>query len=298
MSLDEDFQKSLSPKEKKKLLTEAIATVERDGFIVHKPQPANEPHLFDTSRVKGDRVRIAFISDTHFGSKYQQVTYLREFMNYAEKEAKVDCFIHGGDVTDGPIEAHRGAIHEMFTGTYDGQRAVAIEQWPQTKKHTYVIRGNHDEFYLKNAGGDIVSDICAARGFDYVGDTTAGARIEFGDVSVLVQHPHDGVGYALSYKLQRRIESLSPENRPSIYALGNYHKTCHLPAWRNTEGFLLPSFQSQSAWMASKGLASIVGGLIVEFGITGKGLAPALKTEWVLYREPIPEDWKVTAGLV
>ena len=73
--------------------------------------------------------------------------------------------------------------------------------------------------------------------------------------------------------------------------LGNYHKACHLPAYRNTEGFLLPSFQSQSAWMAGKGIASIVGGIILEFGIVTKGLAPSLTTEWVLYREPAEKDW-------
>lgn len=268
-----------------------VRLAEERGFVVHKPEPALDPIRFDTSRIKGKRVRVAFISDTHIGSKYQQVTYLREFMRYAERDAKVDCFIHGGDVVDGPFEAHRGAIHEMWTGTYDGQRAAAIEQLPQTKVPGHVIRGNHDEFFLKNAGGDIVGDICAARGFEYVGQTSSGALLEFGDVRVLVQHPHDGMSYALSYKLQKRIEALSPENRPHIIALGNYHKTAHLPAYRNTEGFLLPSFQSQSAWMASKGLASIIGGLIVEFGIATKGLAPSLKTEWVLYREPIKNDW-------
>jgi predicted phosphodiesterase len=282
------------PKTKKQLAVEreaAMRLLEEEGFLVHKPQPALDPVDFDTSRVRGDRVRVGFISDTHIGSKYQQITHLREFMRYAEKEAKVDCFIHGGDVVDGPIEAHRGAIHEMWTGTYDGQRAAAIELLPETKKKVYVIRGNHDEFYLKNAGGDIVGDICAARGFEYVGISTAGALIQFGDVRVLVQHPHDGMSYALSYKLQKRIEALAPENRPHILALGNYHKAAHLPNYRDTDGFLLPAFQSQSAWMASKALASIVGGLILEFGTITKGLAPSLKTEWVLFRDVLADDW-------
>lgn len=296
MSLDDDYQEfkdaTATPKERKDELKHALEVVEREGFVVHQPQPALDPVDFDTSRVRGSRVRVAFISDTHYGSKYVQKSYLREFMRYAEVEAKVHCFIHGGDMTDGPHEAHRGAIHEMYAATYDGQRAEAIEAFPKTRKPVFVIRGNHDEFYLKNAGGDIVGDICEARGFDYVGDTSAGALIQFGDVRVSVQHPHDGMSYALSYKLQKRIEALSPENKPHILALGNYHKTCHLPAYRNVEGLLLPSFQAQTAWMASKGIASIVGGLIVEFGISTKGLAPALKTEWVLYRETIKDDWK------
>jgi hypothetical protein len=268
----------------------AIAALERSGWVVHKPEPQAEIVEFDTSRIRGNRVRLGIVSDTHFGSKYQQVSYLREFMRYAARDRKVHGFIHGGDFTDGPFEAHRGAIHEMWTGTYDGQVAAAVDQFPETGKDTHVISGNHDEFYLKNAGGDIVRELVRRRpDLQYLGQSQG--YIRFGDVLVAVQHPHDGVGYALSYKLQRRIEGLSPENKPHILLLGNYHKACHLPAWRNVEGFLLPSFQSQSAWMASKGLPSVVGGVILEFGIVNKGLAPSLQVEWVLYREPIPNDF-------
>jgi predicted phosphodiesterase len=277
-------------KEQKQDLDDAMRAVEKAGFVVHKPEPATEATTFDTSRVKGDRVRVAFVSDTHIGSKYQQKTYLTEFMRYAAKVRKVDCFIHGGDATDGPFEAHRGAIHEMWTGTYDGQREAFIETYPETGKQTYIISGNHDEFFLGNAGGDIVQDVCRARSdLHYLGGSSG--YMHFGDVTVAVMHPHDGGAYALSYKLQKRIESLSSENRPDILALGNYHKAIHLPAYRNTEGFLLPAFQSQSGWMARKGIASIVGGLIVEFGIVNKGLAPSLQTEWVLYREVLENDW-------
>lgn len=289
--VDREQRRLKSPaKVAKEELAEAMRAVELAGFVVHKPEPATKPVVFDTSRIKGDRVRIAFVSDTHTGSKYQQKTYLTEFMRYAAKVRKVDCFIHGGDVTDGPFEAHRGAIHEMWTGTYDTQRDAVVETYPDTGKTTYAISGNHDEFYLGNAGGDIVKDICSRRAdMTYIGGSSGYVR--FGDVTVAVMHPHDGSSYALSYKLQKRVESLSPENKPNILALGNYHKVCHVPAYRNVEGFLLPAFQSQTGWMARKGLASIVGGLILEFGIVNKGLAPSLQTEWVLYREPLENDW-------
>jgi predicted phosphodiesterase len=295
MSLDDEFvefdaQRPKTKKEQAADLKHALAVIEREGFVVHKPEPAAEVVEFDTTRVKGDRVRIGIVSDTHAGSKYQQRTHLTEFMRYAAKVRKVDCFIHGGDATDGPFEAHRGAIHEMWTGTYDGQRDAFLSQYPDTGKTTYMISGNHDEFFLKNAGGDIVRDICDRRSdLAFLGNSQG--YIRFGDVLVAVMHPHDGGAYALSYKLQRRIEALSPENKPNVLLLGNYHKAIHLPAYRNTEGFLLPSFQSQSAWMAAKGIASIVGGIILEFGIATKGLAPSLMTEWVLYRETIESDW-------
>jgi hypothetical protein len=43
--------------------------------------------------------------------------------------------------------------------------------------------------------------------------------------------------------------------------------------------------------MVSKGLPSIIGGIILEFGSVPSGLAPSLLTEWVLERVPMEDDW-------
>jgi predicted phosphodiesterase len=279
------------PKTKKQIKEEldaALRLVEDSGYVAHKPSPPSSVAEFDTSKVRGERVRIAIISDTHLGSKHQQVSLLREFCAYA-KSLKVNAVLHGGDVTDGPPQMHPGHLHNLFLQTYDAQRTYAIDNLPQTSVPTYAISGNHDESWLKNNAGPIVEDICHARGWEFVGQSAG--YIRFGDVLVYLHHPHDGGSYALSYKLQKKIEALSPESKPHIFLAGNYHKATHLPAYRNCDGFLLPAFQSQTPFMVSKGLPSIVGGVILEFGIVNKGLAPSLKTEWVLYREPRAGDW-------
>jgi hypothetical protein len=54
---------------------------------------------------------------------------------------------------------------------------------------------------------------------------------------------------------------------------------------------LLPSFQSQSAWMASKSIASYVGSCIVEFGEEMRGISPSIQVEWLLERVPRENDW-------
>jgi predicted phosphodiesterase len=267
------------------------AEMERRGWVVHKPQPPETVHEFDTSRIKGDRVRLGIISDTHFGSKYQQPTYLREFMRYAVKAGRVDAFIHGGDVTDGPIEMHKGSIHEKFLHTYDSQRDYAVETLPEVNRPIHLISGNHDDSYLKNAGGEIVDDVCSRRDdLTYLGSSHGYMR--FGDVLLQVDHPHDGGSYALSYKLQKRIESMSPERKPHILLCGNYHKAVYLSAYRNVEGFLLPAYQAQTKFMVDKAIANVVGGLIIEFGVSArKGIAPSFKMEWVIEREPKEGDW-------
>lgn len=279
------------PKSKKvqaEELAAQVAAVEAAGYVVSKPQPADRTVDFDMSRIKGKQIRLAIISDTHLGSKQQQLTYLREFAAYIRKQ-KVDAVLHCGDVVDGPPQMHPGHLHNLFLQTYEAQRTYAIENLPDFGKPTYVISGNHDESWLKNNAGPIVSDIAEAKGWEFVGQSAGYVR--FGEVLIYMHHPHDGGAYALSYKLQKKIEALSEENRPDIFLAGNYHKACWLPGYHNTEGFLLPSYQAQTPFMISKGLPSIIGGLILEFGWDSRGLAPSIRTEFVLERLPMEDDW-------
>lgn len=268
---------------------ELVAEAERRGYIIHRPVPQEPVKEFDLSSIQGERLRVAVVSDTHLGSKYQQITHLRNFYRYARKR-RVDCVIGGGDMTDGPGRMHKGQHRNIFLHEYDSQRDYAVETIPDIGVPQFWISGNHDESYMKDEGGDIVRDVCSRReDLEYIGQSEG--YVQFGDVLFRIDHPHDGMSYALSYKLQKRIEALSPEHKPHILCLGNYHKVCHVSAYRNVEGFILPAFQAQTPFMASKALASIIGGLILEFGISAKGLAPSLKVEWVIERVPIPNDW-------
>ena len=269
---------------------DAIAALEAEGYVVQLPQPPVTPlHEFDVSRVRGDRVKVAIISDTHFGSKYQQPTYLNEFLRYA-KRSKVQAVLHCGDVTDGPFKRHRNP-HEVFKHSWPAMVDYTVDSLPKLGIPYYFISGNHDDWYMDDGGPDVVAAICAERDdFTYLGVTDAFMR--FGKVQVEMFHPNEGVSYALSYKLQKHIEGMSPDEKPHIYLAGNYHKACHLPGYRNVEGFLLPAYQSRTHWMRGKRLASIVGGLILEFGTTPKGLASSMRLEWVLEREPLTDDWR------
>jgi hypothetical protein len=155
----------------------------------------------------------------------------------------------------------------------------------------YFISGNHDDWFLDDgAGGDVVAAICERRDdFNYLGIMQA--YMTFGKVKVEMFHPNEGGAYALSYKLQKHIEGMAPEEKPNVYLAGNYHKSIHVPGYRNVEGFLLPAYQSRTHWMRGKRLVSVVGGIILEFGTTDRGLAPSLSVEWVLEREPLVNDW-------
>jgi predicted phosphodiesterase len=271
---------------------ELVELAERRGYIIHKPQPSVRPVVdIDTSRIRGKRVRIAVISDTHFGSKYQQSTHLRRFLEYARKVAKVSMIVHCGDVTDGPFSRHKNP-QEVWLHTFPSmvEYASSTEALPELGIPYKIISGNHDDWYLDGGGPDVVREICNRRDdFEYLGPV--GAFLRFGDVVLEMMHPNMGGAYALSYNLQKHIEGMPPEEKPHIYLAGNFHKALHLPGYRNVEGFLVPAYQSRSHWMRGKRLASVVGGIILEFGIVPKGLAVELDTHWEIERVPLNDDW-------
>ena len=276
-----------------------IEELQGRGYLAHRPEPAVKPVAFDMDRIRGDRVRIGVISDTHFGSKFQQPTYLIEHLEYMRKR-KVDLIVHAGDVTDGSVHMHPGFEYELWAHGVDAQiKAAAQVLTPaaaRLKVPWYFIGGNHDASHTKSAGVDVVNWLCGqSEWFNYLAPEQGGSRnsvgwLRFGSLEVQVCHPHMGSAYALSYRPQKWIEQLAPENKPHLVLMGNFHKCLQLD-YRNVFALLLPSFQAQSGWMASKGISSYVGSAVLEVGLEPRGLAPSVQVEWLLERVPRQGDW-------
>ena len=269
---------------------EIARLAERRGFIVSKPRPPEEDTAtLSIDHLTGkDRLRLGVVACTHLGSKYQQLTALREFCRYADRSAKVDAFIHAGDVEDGPVKRHRNP-HEVFKHDYNVMLDYCVEVLPRTRKPWYIIGGNHDRWWIDDGGPNIIKALCEQRDdTTYLGQDLG--YLTFQDTLIEVFHYDAGTAYAWSYKLQKHVESLSPFNKPHVALVGNFHKYCSI-FYRNVLAIQLPSFQAQTAWMVTKSLVSEVAGVIVDIGLAPKGLAPVTKIETVYTYEPRPDDW-------
>jgi predicted phosphodiesterase len=273
-----------------------IRLAEERGYVIHKPMPPTEPIELDLSRVRGNRVKLGIISDPHFGSKYQQPTYLREHARLMKREG-CTAILMPGDVTDGSPSMHPGFVYETWAQGFDAQKAAAIEYIPDLGIPWWLMGGNHDASHYKAAGADIVKAICEARDdLHYVGPEQSSANFagsvawfNIGEVRLQMCHPHLGSTRTRSYRLETWIENLQPP-RPQIVCMGNFHKVVQ-GIFRGVWGLMVPSYQSQSAWMASKSIESMVGGAIIEFGTVTKGLAPELSIRWLMEWEPRANDW-------
>jgi DNA polymerase II small subunit/DNA polymerase delta subunit B len=266
-----------------------LKEVESRGYFASKIPPQKIGKVFNGEVKKpGSIYKFGIFSDPQMGSKYQQMTHLHSFYKKCEEE-KVDAMLCAGDVVDGE-KVYRGQEYELFIHGADAQRDYAIKNLPHIPGvKTYMISGNHDTSFWSVSGYNIVQAICDAReDLVFLGDNYAVYTI--GKIKIALMHGSGGVAYARSYKLQKIIEQIAPENKPHMLFLGHYHVEDVQPMYRNVVGIQLPCFQAQTPYLARGGLYPELGGWIVEFGVNEKGFTN-LKYEHVPFYVPINKDY-------
>lgn len=271
---DKGFTKSSIAKRIKKLgLRQTNTQVSEETMLEHllakgyqlvkEPQVEKRSFKMDTSRFKGEKVVLGVVSDTHLGSKFQQLTFLNSAYDYFAENGITDV-LHAGDMVAGNGRVYRGQVYELFRQGADEMVDYAVEHYPKRKGiTTHIISGNHDLSFLSSDGIDVVRAIARQReDLNYLGHYSA--MIEIGKLKIGLHHGEGGVAYARSYKLQKLIEQLSPDNKPHLFLLGHYHTTCELPMYRNVYGIMLPCFEDQTPYLIRKGLYPEIGFYTIE----------------------------------
>ena len=229
----------------------------------------------------GDRVRIGTITDTHIGSLNFSEQRLYQAFDEFKKE-KVDFITHSGDVTEGM--SHRaGHVYDLSEIGYDKQKSKAIEIFSQwTDSQIYAIDGNHDRWFIKSNGALIVKDIATQLdNFNFIGHDEGDISIN-GKAVVKLWHGEDGNSYALSYRLQKILESLSGGEKPSVIICGHTHKYVKIFE-RNVYAISAGSIQSQTPWMRGKRIAAHVGFCIIDIYVNKSGVCKFSDTWYPFY---------------
>lgn len=226
--------------------------------------------------------KFAVVSDIHAGSLYFDAKSLKAFYEYAAKQGVTSAYC-AGDVIDGH-KVYRGQEFELRDLGLDAQVSRICSDWPQTGIVTHFITGNHDASFKSEAGVVAGRVIESARGdLRFLGEEQA--RVEFktrnGSFSLMMLHPGGGSSYAISYRLQKIIESLEGGTKPDMLAVGHYHKAEMIPSYRNVCGVQCGTFQKQTPFMARGGLSAHVGGWIID---VTKGVGHnVIKAEFVAF---------------
>lgn len=221
-----------------------------DGQIIKlkKPLKSNDVYKIPNNL---ERLRLLLISDTHLCSKYDRLDILNYLYDKADKK-QVNYILHSGDLTDG-LSNRQQQLYELKEISYDGQRDYTIDKYPKSNIPTYLIAGNHDLWWVKQCGTDIVKDICKNRDdLIYLGSDCEDLQI--GKLKIRLYHGKGG-GYAKSYKLQKYLDAIPIEERPHILQTGHIHQAFYMKQ-DNTHCFQTSCLQDLTPFERSMGFSN------------------------------------------
>ena len=236
---------------------ELQALAEGRGFARHVDYPSIS--------LTGTRHRLAVISDTHIGSRFSPYEW-HDIVAEKVRELGCECVLHCGDLTEGMRIRRVGTqMYELSDLGFEAQRDRAVEAMSKYGIPIYAISGNHDAFFKEYAGADIVKAVAdRVEGFEYLGYDTADIKVD--GATIRLWHGGDGNSYALSYRLQKVIESMTGGTKPGILLAGHVHKFCYIFE-RNVHAISCPCMQMQTDWMRGKKLAAHTGFLVLDFEV-------------------------------
>lgn len=210
--------------------------------------------------------------DSHLGSKYERMDVLNDLYDRFAA-AGVDRVFHTGNWIDG--YKHGLNEHDVHTPHMEGQLRYLAQAYPQRPGIvTYAVAGeDHEGWWARMHGIDIgkrAEQTMREHGrTDWVdlGFMESHVRLVNSNTGaeaiMAVVHPGGGTAYALSYQVQKIIESLEGGEKPAVALYGHYHKLIKMNV-RNVWCFMTGCTQDQTIFMRNKVRQEThVGGLII-----------------------------------
>lgn len=251
---------------------ENISREEFDNAITLIKHPQKSTFNTHSISLNDKKFYIGVITDTHIGAK----GYRPDIMDTAAKEFdkyKVDFVVHAGDILEG-MSGRDGHIYELTHIGASNQMNYAVDELSKIKQPIYAITASqsHDGWFSSkgNAGFEVGPELDRRiSNFHFLGYDEADIKMDNGSI-IRLNHPGDGVAYAVSYKLQKYINSISGGKKPSILIEGHYHKSMYM-FYRNIHAFEGGCLTEQSIFMRKKMTPAMLGYWILGVQVDKKG---------------------------
>lgn len=167
--------------------------------------------------------KALLISDTRFGSKYQQLSRVNDAYEQAYKNG-YKYAIHLGDITEGLYSLKNPYYQTLFADTTEQQLEYVLEHYPYIEgMTTYFVTGDQDITHTKENGIDIGRAISRGReDMVYLGNMRCSLNVR--NMKILVQHLKIGAfdrAKTISLKPQDFISSMRSEEKVDIILDGH-----------------------------------------------------------------------------
>ena len=248
-----------------------------NGEIIKLKKPIKHNDIYEV-KYNLEHLKLLLISDTHLCSKYDRLDILRYL--YAQAEDKgVKHILHSGDFTDGRSNRPE-QVYELKEASFEGQVQYCIDKYPTYSGKTYVIQGNHDNWWYKSCGSEILKPISKAReDIIYLGSDVADMKI--GKLKIRLFHGQGGIAYAKSYKIQKYLDTIPIDEKPNILQTGHIHQAFYYKQ-DNTHCFQTSCLENQTPYCRGLGLSNDKSVWWVDIDFDDKGnvysVTPTLET--------------------
>jgi len=239
-----------------------------------------------TEYLSGKCYRFGIVSDNHLGNRASRLDVLDALYDIFEEEG-IEIVLNAGNLVAGESRLNS---QELVAHGVEGQLMYVQENYPQKEDMvTKFITGScHEGWWAKDLGLDVgrymqlTFEDNGRQDLQWIGHVEADLLLDDLDTpSVLrVLHPGGGTAYALTYKPQKIVESLSGGEKPAIMVFGHYHKffTAH------TRGVYIVGAGTtcdQTIWMRKQHIEAHVGGAILEVQMTPMGGVGHITHRWI-----------------
>jgi len=216
------------------------------------------------------KTRIGVFSDCHIGALPFDEPFFKHMAKTMKKQ-KVSRIYQCGDILEG-MSGRPGHVYEMSQIGFNNQIDKAEEMFGYLKGvDVFGIDGNHDAwFQKKNNAGVIVGKELERRvpNYTHLGQEEADIKLKKG-ITMKIFHPNDGTAYAISYKMQKLMESFTGGEKPNILLQGHYHKALYMFN-RNIHGVECGTMCGQTKWMRGRKIPAHKGFWIIDMEM-GRG---------------------------
>jgi calcineurin-like phosphoesterase family protein len=246
-------------------LAAAFTDDEIQTILKDKAKHHDKHHRTDVD-FSGEWYKFGVLSDLHIGSNYTHAEEIDAAI-YECNNSGCQMLLLPGDLTEG-MSGRDGHVYELTHIGYKAQRDAAVKILSAFNGPTKAISGNHDLWYASkaNIGALIVEDICnGLPEAEYLGEHEG--SVYFNGARVDLWHGEDGSSYALSYRIQKIVESIEGGRKPNMIIAGHDHKAEYIPNLRNIQAIEAGCIQHQTPWMRRKKLSAFCGFWMIEIKV-------------------------------
>jgi predicted phosphodiesterase len=280
-SINDLIDEQQSEREVRQLLEKSGLTPDELKIVLKSalksPESKEDTPKYSLQRTKW--YKFGLISDTHIGhNKFDEG--LLAYSAKIFKREKIEDVYHSGDIVEG-LSRRGGHIYELETVGFEAQVSQAADLFSKhfSDFNIIAITGNHDHWYRDNANnGASVGKALHHRlkNLNFLGEDEGDVIIKTNsnkipEITIKLFHPNDGSAYAISYKMQKLVESLEGGHKPHVILSGHYHKALYMFS-RNVHGFESGTLCSQTRWMRGKKIAAMKGFWVIELGLGERGI--------------------------